>query len=36
MAVVAVPYGYNHGEDVRVYAPDVVVESLLALPLALI
>jgi phosphoglycolate phosphatase len=35
MPVVAVPYGYNHGEDVRVFAPDVVVESLVDLVVAL-
>ncbi|MEE4380321.1 MAG: phosphoglycolate phosphatase [Candidatus Competibacteraceae bacterium] len=26
--VVAVPYGYNHGEDIRSAQPDVVIESL--------
>jgi len=28
MAVVCVPYGYNHGEDIRLAAPDAVVEDL--------
>jgi phosphoglycolate phosphatase len=36
MPVVAVPYGYNHGEDVRVFAPDVVVDSLAELAALLI
>lgn len=35
MPVVAVPYGYNHGEDVRKFAPDVVVDSLAELAGAL-
>ncbi|MGH1460617.1 MAG: phosphoglycolate phosphatase [Neptuniibacter sp.] len=26
--VVCVPYGYNHGEDIANYAPDLIVESL--------
>ncbi len=26
--VVAVPYGYNHGEDIRAAKPDLVIESL--------
>lgn len=33
--MVAVPYGYNHGEDVRIFAPDVVVDSLADLAAAL-
>lgn len=36
MPVVAVPYGYNHGEDVRAFAPDALVDSLALLPAALI
>lgn len=28
MRVVCVPYGYNHGEDIRLAAPDAVVEDL--------
>lgn len=28
MPVVAVPYGYNHGEDIAAYAPDVMVLGL--------
>ena len=28
MAVVCVPYGYNHGEDIRLTSPDLVVEDL--------
>ncbi len=28
MAVVCVPYGYNHGEDIRQASPDAVVEDL--------
>lgn len=28
MPVVCVPYGYNHGEDIRLTAPDAVVEDL--------
>jgi len=35
MPVVAVPYGYNHGEDVRVFEPDALVESLADLATAL-
>ncbi|HMW44175.1 MAG TPA: phosphoglycolate phosphatase, partial [Plasticicumulans sp.] len=26
--VVAVPYGYNHGRDIREFAPDIVIDSL--------
>ncbi len=29
--VVCTSYGYNHGEDIRIYQPDVVVDSLLEL-----
>ncbi|MDH5376804.1 MAG: phosphoglycolate phosphatase [Gammaproteobacteria bacterium] len=32
MRVIAVPYGYNHGEDVRDAKPDAVVESLADIP----
>lgn len=35
MPVVAVPYGYNHGEDVRRFEPDALVSSLLELSAAL-
>lgn len=28
MGIVCVPYGYNHGEDIRLAAPDAVVEDL--------
>lgn len=31
MAVICLPYGYNHGEDIRLAAPDAVVEDLQAL-----
>ena len=31
MLVVAVPYGYNHGEDVTTLGPDAVVQSLMEL-----
>ena len=30
--VVAVPYGYNHGRDIRSAGPDAVIESLAVLP----
>lgn len=33
--VVAVPYGYNHGRDIRKAHPDVVIDSLAELPLLL-
>lgn len=33
--VVAVPYGYNHGRDIRSARPDAVIASLGALPLLL-
>jgi phosphoglycolate phosphatase len=26
--VVAVPYGYNHGDDIRAAEPDLVIDSL--------
>ena len=26
--IACVPYGYNHGEDVRVARPDVMIETL--------
>lgn len=32
MRVVAVPYGYNHGEDIAESEPDAVVQSLAELP----
>ena len=32
MRVVAVPYGYNHGEDISASNPDAIVESLKELP----
>jgi phosphoglycolate phosphatase len=35
MPVVAVPYGYNHGEDVRAFAPDAIIDSLGVVPAAL-
>jgi phosphoglycolate phosphatase len=30
--IVCVPYGYNHGEDIRLAEPDAVIESLAQLP----
>lgn len=30
--VICVPYGYNHGEDIRLAGPDAVIESLAILP----
>jgi phosphoglycolate phosphatase len=30
--VVAVPYGYNHGEDIHSAQPDVVIQSLAKVP----
>ncbi len=30
--IFCVPYGYNHGEDIRQYNPDVVIDSFKALP----
>ncbi len=33
--IVCVPYGYNHGEDIRLSKPDVVIESLAELRLLL-
>ncbi len=30
-AIVCLPYGYNHGEDIRVADPDLVIESLAVL-----
>ncbi len=33
--VVCVPYGYNHGRDIREAAPDAVIDSIAALPLLL-
>ena len=30
-SVACVPYGYNHGEDIRVAKPDLVIESIAAL-----
>jgi phosphoglycolate phosphatase len=32
MTSIAVPYGYNHGEDIRLSDPDVLVQSLNELP----
>jgi len=32
MRVVAVPYGYNHGEKVSAYEPDFMIETLADLP----
>ena len=29
--IACVPYGYNHGDDIRLAAPDVVIESLAGL-----
>jgi phosphoglycolate phosphatase len=29
--VACVPYGYNHGEDIRDAAPDLVIDNLAAL-----
>jgi len=29
--IACVPYGYNHGEDIRVAEPDVVIENLAGL-----
>ena len=30
--VVCVPYGYNHGRDIREAEPDAVIDSIAALP----
>ena len=30
--IVCVPYGYNHGRDIRDAAPDAVIESIAELP----
>ena len=30
-SIVCVPYGYNHGEDIRLAKPDLVIENLAAL-----
>jgi phosphoglycolate phosphatase len=30
--IICVPYGYNHGEDIRLAKPDAVIESLAMLP----
>ena len=30
-AIACVPYGYNHGEDIRLAQPDLVIENLAAL-----
>jgi len=30
--VICVPYGYNHGEDIRIAMPDAMIESLAMLP----
>lgn len=30
--VVCMSYGYNHGEDIRAYAPDAVIDSMAELP----
>jgi len=30
--IICVPYGYNHGEDIRLAKPDMVIESLAMLP----
>ncbi|SIO11440.1 phosphoglycolate phosphatase [Sulfurivirga caldicuralii] len=30
--IFCVPYGYNHGEDIRAYEPDVVIDSFADLP----
>lgn len=35
MPVACVPYGYNHGDDIAAAGPDLILESLLALPGAL-
>ena len=32
MRVIGVPYGYNHGKDIREAEPDCVIESLVELP----
>ena len=32
MRVVAVPYGYNHGENIAESKPDAIVQSLIELP----
>jgi len=32
MRVVAVPYGYNHGEDISLSNPDAVIETIASLP----
>ena len=29
--IACVPYGYNHGDDIRLAAPDVVIETLAGL-----
>jgi len=33
--VICMSYGYNHGEDIRRYAPDAVIDSMAELPLLL-
>ena len=30
--IVCMSYGYNHGEDIRKYAPDAVIDSMAELP----
>jgi phosphoglycolate phosphatase len=30
--IICMSYGYNHGEDVRIYNPDVVIDSMAELP----
>jgi phosphoglycolate phosphatase len=30
--IVCMSYGYNHGEDIRTYAPDAVIDSMAELP----
>ena len=30
--IVCMSYGYNHGEDIRDYAPDAVIDSMAELP----
>ena len=34
--VVCVPYGYNHGQDIRDAQPDAVIESITDLPALLV
>jgi phosphoglycolate phosphatase len=29
--IACVPYGYNHGEDIRVAKPDLIIENIAAL-----